>query len=536
MFTETITRFRSPNEVESKRFKADCTEIDRFKSHHKNSAPKSIGNNKTVMTVFEHQRLMISDFSQACDFNWLLTQEFVVFSLKRQSGQWQLKVGHYIGIIVLPSGITLEILPKPVNKSSNNNSSQKSNDIAITRLWVQQMLSDLFHVDSDRRPHYKTLDQLSSDVDPLAALPRQTLPISEWLVQQFLQLIALYRPTQEYQTTVQNNFSLQGKLLIKEQLRRNKAQPHKFVSEEHHLNQDTLSNRLIKSALILLEPLLVQSASLQHANLSTLLSAKSLAAWRAVSALTIHELRQLDSIYQRARRQLNIQPLMRSQLQTAQQLLYWAYWLLSRQQASLLTGSSLKLSRNALNKNLDYKGTALNPPKLCILFNMNQAFEQWVSLRITKSFTQLDKGYQVLYQSQHSWLRDQCGQNCLSIRPDLLIGQNASYSDEDTQNSGRYSHVIDIKWKALAQASAISASDAYQLISYAQAYQVSQVWLVYPVSDETRQPMTLQQHPLVKTTEPLNDVQLWLMPFNVLTGTLNDRQAVTKQRAAKVTV
>lgn len=519
---------------------------DEINSHRMNTAQCTDKQNgayralhdDSIITVFEHQRLTVSDFSQASDFDWLLTQEFAVFSLRRQSGQWQLKVGHYIGIIVLPSGMTLEILPKPINESnrinSYINSRQDPKDIAVTRLWVQQMLGDLFHKDCDRQPHYKTLDQLSGDVEVLASLPMQTLPISEWLIKQFMQLIALYKPTQGYQTLTQNASSLQGKLLIKEQLRHNGAQPHKMISEVSHLSQDTLSNRLIKSALGLLEPLLSQSLSSQHLSLVPSLSAKYLSAWRAVSAFSTHELRQLSALYKSAKTQLNTQPLIRSQLQIAQQLLDWAYWLLCRQQASLQTGSSLKLNHT----NDTFRATASNQPRLCLLFNMNQAFEQWASLRITKMFAQFDDSYQALYQAQHSWLRDQWGQNCLSIRPDLLVGQNTprdnTYDNNyDSTKVLTYSHVIDIKWKALAQANAISASDAYQLTSYAQAYQATQAWLVYPVIDHTRQPVALQQHRSTSRSEQTNHTQLWLMPFNVLTGTLNDWQSINKSLITK---
>lgn len=528
MLTETITCARLTDDFESKHSNSDS-----FKTHHRNSQAKYVSDSTSVITVFEHQRLTVNDFTQVADFDWLLTQEFTVFSLKRRNGQWQLKVGHYIGIIVLPSGMTLEILPKNLADSQTNNDSDKSHNIAITRLWVQQMLGDLFHKDCNRQPHYKTLDQLSSDVDALTALPLQTLPISEWLTTQFMRLIALYKPMQGYQTVTQNSSSLQGKLLIKAQLRHNGAQPHKLVSEVSHLSQDTPSNRLIKSALVLLEPLLSQSLSAKPSNLAPSLSAKYLPAWRAVSAFSTHELRQLNALYKSAKTQLNIQQLMRSQLHIAQQLLDWAYWLLYRQQASLQTGSSLKLSHKANDKAI-----APNQPRLCMLFNMNQAFEQWASLRITTMFTQFNDGYQALYQAQHSWLRDQWGQNCLSIRPDLLIGQNTPRDDTGNNNSDNtnvlmYSHVIDIKWKALAQANAVSASDAYQLTSYAQAYQATQAWLVYPVTDHTRQPVALQQHRLTSRSEQTNHTQLWLIPFNVLTGTLNNWQSIHKSLTTK---
>src|SRR5690606_12912363 len=121
-----------------------------------NSNSASIANNVSaaalsanIITLFEHQRLTAHDFVHVADFHWLMAQEFAVFSIKRQQGQWQLKVGHYIGIILLPSGMSLEILPKLIAKtSSKHNSSQpyglaKTNDINQTRQWVQNMLADL---------------------------------------------------------------------------------------------------------------------------------------------------------------------------------------------------------------------------------------------------------------------------------------------------------------------------------------------------------------------------------------------------------
>lgn len=55
---------------------------------------------KNTITVFEHQRLTARDFLHVSDFHWLMAQEFTVFAIKRKQGQWQLKAGHYIGIIL----------------------------------------------------------------------------------------------------------------------------------------------------------------------------------------------------------------------------------------------------------------------------------------------------------------------------------------------------------------------------------------------------------------------------------------------------
>ena len=68
---------------------------------------------------------MAHDFVHVADFYWLMAQEFSVFTLKRKQGQWQLKVGHYIGVILLPSSMTLEILPKLLAKNESTRSQRQ---------------------------------------------------------------------------------------------------------------------------------------------------------------------------------------------------------------------------------------------------------------------------------------------------------------------------------------------------------------------------------------------------------------------------
>ena len=489
--------------------------------------------NADIVTVFEHQRLTVHDFVHVADFHWLMAQEYAVFSIKRQQGQWQLKVGHYIGVILLPSGMMLEILPKLIASKPTDyqqpSEPSKPNDINQTRQWVQDMLADLTssHHSQSKLPNTKNLGQFSTQ---LAALPIKVLPLSDWLIAQFLQRLAHYQPTKHYQVQIHNQATLQGRLLIKEQLRRNIMQPHKFVCESSVLSQDMLGNRLIKSALVLLAPLFPASTLLP-----------SLQQWQQVPALSRYERQRLEPLYLQAKRQLARQPLSRQQLQAAQQLLDLAYWLL--QQSAADTGNGIN-PHTLANQNV-------SQPRLCLLIDMNQAFEQWASQRIAKMFQQTNPAYKPMFQTQSVWLNDAEGQACLSIRPDLLIYKVAA--DNDTQlipsqvqnpedvavsesdsasnyNSGHYSHVIDMKWKHLAHAGAISANDAYQLTSYAQAYHAEQVWLVYPVQDNSRQPVELRQQAYDKgdstdcrktSNIQSNPARLWLIPFNVISGNIN---------------
>lgn len=500
-------------------------------SNHSAYSATTAVTDSLVMSVFEHQRLTVHDFAQPTDFAWLLAQEFTAFSIKRQRGQWQLKVGHYVGIIMLPSNTTLEILPKLAAKTKINThniniapaDALSSNEIMLTRQWLQRMLSDLINSDTGKLPNTKNLGQINHNLSPL---PTLMPPLSQWLLNQFLQLLSVYQPTRHYQTETRNQSMLQGKLLIKEQLCRNSTQPHKFACEVSVLSPNMLSNRLIKSALLLFEPLFTASLPIL------------LLSWRSISALNQYELRLLDFMYEQAKRQLATQPLTRQQLQAAQQLLDLAYWLLQLQRSGMATGNSLNHSNSTVGSKTQ--------PRLCLFINMNQAFEQWASQRTASMFTQLKKGFQPLYQPRQVWLSDVAGQACLSIQPDLLIYRTANNEKHNnksntepfistkalanknaTDSARNCSHVIDIKWKHLSQSSDISASDAYQLLSYAQAYQAEQVWLVYPVTDDSRQPIVLkQQIPATHSNQHSNvttssHADLWLMPFNVLTATVN---------------
>ena len=491
---------------------ADNINADSFYARMPNS--KALVAN--VITVFEHQRLTAHDFAHVSDFHWLMAQEFAVFTIKRKQGQWQLKVGHHIGIILLPSGMTLELLPKL-------NQSTQYNNIAQTRHWVQGMLSDLTRLDarqSRKLPSMKNLGQFSDQSMPLSV---EAPPLSDWLLEQFLQRLVRYQPTQHYQAQINNQSSLQGRLLIKEQLRHNSMQPHKFVCERSVLSQDMLANRLIKSALLYLMPLLSQSS---QSMCSTLLQP-----WRPLSGLSQRERQRLASIYTQAKQQLSVLPLQKQQLQAAQQLVDLAYWLLQQSNAS--TGYGIDPTRPNLPQ-----------PRLCLLIDMNQAFEQWASQRIASMFQQVSSHYRAFYQTQSVWLNDSEGQACVSIRPDLLIykaadndqNQSDTAVSKETVN-GCYSHVIDIKWKYLPHAGAITSSDAYQLTSYAQAYQAGQGWMVYPVLGDKRRPVALKQQIYRDNgdnksnissdisdgtkSNHSNHADLWLIPFDVLTGMVN---------------
>ena len=542
-----------------------------------------------VMSVLEHQRLTVSDFQFASDFDWLLEQDFVGFAIVRQQGQWQLSVRHYIGVVRLPSGVMLEILPKIAPSAQQDERSggqqhaarpleatgqlesigqiETTDQIKSSRAWVQRMLTELTapkrqyqrqsdSIKSNGEPHETSLanygsgrndfsDKAPSDSAPLKhrklqasgqfsehlqPLTMSPPPLPEWLLSQFIALLAHYPPQQQYQPRQQDSASLQGKLLIKQQLQRNAHQPYRFVSEISHFVPDSLSNRFIKQAWQPLFAMILNqsmtdasdqqgsaaamrmdkssgpySPSTQALNWS-LQARKIQQQWQAVRLLTARERRQLLDSYHQTLKEVSIAPMSLQQRQTVIKLLKLAYWLLSSTQSVSSAGVVLA---SHCSPNSPHRTQTLS---VCLFINMNHAFEQWVSLKLGQYFTRLNQGYDVQYQPQRPWLTDDKSDICLTMVPDIVVRQNHCPS-----------HVIDIKWKTIASGADISANDAYQLVAYAQAFAVNQVWLVYPyhpnatgVSDnDLKTPRCLRPQLDNKAAQGL---AIWLIAFNIMTG------------------
>lgn len=513
-----------------------------------------------VLSVFEHQCLSAKDFPVVSDFQWLLEQDFIGFSMGRQQGQWQLTVRHYIGVIRLPSGMVLEVLPKIARTTAQT--APLRQQLEATRGWVQRMLTELTQANpsatteasrSLRARRLQATGQFSDALQPYTTSPP---PLSEWLLGQFIELMAQYAPAQQYQQQQQNSAALQGKLLIKEQLQHNAHQPYRFVSEVSQFFADTLSNRLIKQAWQPLSGLILYAATMsnnssnnkehatssksqdwadnqervgrvkktltdelltQSGDLSWLLQVRKIQQqWQAVKLLTPQERSQLQSSYQRARQQLTSAPMSQKRRQTGLKLLELAYWLLAANPTAA-AGASLASRHSAVAT------SSASTLSVCLFINMQHAFEQWVSRKLGEYFTTLDQCYKVQYQQQQPWLFDEQQRLCLTMVPDVVVYY---------QQTAR--HVIDIKWKSLEHAAAISAADAYQMLAYAQVFAVRQLWLVYPwlpsmddsieknLSDANDSAMTPARRltPISLQDDTSEGLEIWLVAFNIETGEL----------------
>jgi 5-methylcytosine-specific restriction enzyme subunit McrC len=502
-----------------------------------------------ILTVYEQQVLSERDFALASDFAWLLEQDFEVFTLTRKLGQWGLCVRHYIGVVRLPSGTLLEILPKIAQPAITpaEQTVVESQHLYRTRAWIQRMLSIINNSNGAAlRP--KHLQQLTPQLQAYnAAVP----PLSEWLLAEFIEQLAHYNPLKQYASQEQNSSSLQGKLLLKQHLQYNAQQPHRFYSEMTQFEQTALSNRFIKQAWQLVvgmvfglestftqssltsaspisapqaTQLLTEQAAKPNAEPTAALRARTsplLTRWRPIGLLTAQEQQRLADSYNRALTEIKQAPIALLQRQRGQQLLALAYGLLKANTPIQPAGVGLQDPEHHLSSQPNLQ--------LSLFINMHHAFEAWVSSVLAQQFYERDPQYQVQAQPQRPWLVDEAGAPCVTVMPDLYI----RYQQQP-------SHIIDMKWKAIRSSRDIKASDAYQLAAYAQAYQVAKVWLVYPVSQPVlaTDPYSATDfdktskhnaHPIRLNTQTLtevevanianqNDLEVWLVPFNVDSG------------------
>ena len=151
-----------------------------------------------------------------------------------------LQAKNYVGTIQTTSGFMLEILPKTVSKNEEVN---KEKEIEKSKQIFMKLLHLLYKL-----PNYKNID--SANFERI-----KNLEIFEIFIFMFLQEVGIIIKKgikSDYVGCEDNLFYLKGKLLIKEQIKRNSIHKERFYVQYDDYNQNRAENRLIKSTLKLL--------------------------------------------------------------------------------------------------------------------------------------------------------------------------------------------------------------------------------------------------------------------------------------------
>ncbi|MBS9779630.1 MAG: hypothetical protein KGV51_03290 [Moraxellaceae bacterium] len=392
---------------------------------------------KVPHIFFEHQILTESDFIHLADFSWIITQveneKLLCFRLIVRQGKIALKVSHYLAVVRLPSGELIEILPKISNTDKH------------PRQWLNNMLNDIYGIQQ------KPLSLLAQGTANKQISQTWLQPlIIEW----FAKLQALQLPRQ-YQQQQQNHPQAQGKLLIKQQVKHNSHRPHFRYTSQQQFNFNPLWQVFFYTVIGKIAQL---GIAIPHEIKQQFPPIKPLAP------------NQYLASYQKLSEQVSNQQLQQQQLSWALQVA----WVI--------------LQTQAINPIL---GEEVAP---MVLINMNQAFEQWVTLKLENNF----KNQQIISQSRALWLHNDEGVERY-LQPDIIV---------KNQND-KLELVADVKYKTIKKISDISASDLYQLAVYQQHWQAKKVWLIFPKSKGLQSMQSLQT---------VQRQKICIVPFDVENG------------------
>ncbi|MDO6505544.1 McrC family protein [Colwellia sp. 4_MG-2023] len=345
---------------------------------------------------------------------------------------------NYVGVICLPDGDQIEILPK-THKLNYVSEGASSVDKDKSRNNLIKML--------------KATRYLPGKMASSAALDITNMPLLDVFIQLFLDEVnSLIKRgiSRHYQPKEENIAYLKGKLLVSQQIRTNLVMKHRHYMEFDELSSNRAENRLIRSALQW--------------------------AFNRVEGKTKHFCQELLFHFTDIPTSKNIRLDLKSwqkgrHLRHYEPVLPWLEMIFKEQSPTSVDGSTNMLS---------------------ILFPMEKVFEDYVALALKKQFPEYDIKTQVREKSliTHTPIKGSKPikeKSLFQLRPDLYITCTA----EDRVIIG------DTKWKLIdenlpGKKYNIKESDIYQMLAYNQTYQKNEekgaeIWLIYPKSENFTQ-------------------------------------------------
>ncbi|MCF2850028.1 McrC family protein [Pseudoalteromonas sp. ACER1] len=339
---------------------------------------------------------------------------------------------NYVGVICLPCGDQIEILPKTHRKSIHAESDES---ISRNRSNLIKML--------------KATQYLPGKVADNASLDMAKMPLLDVFIQLFLQEVSLLIKrgvARQYETHESNEPFIKGRILASQQIRHNLVNKHHHFIAFDELTTNRPENRLIKSAL--LWSLKRVTAKTQHLCRELLFHFEDVTSSKAIW-------QDLNS-WQRGRH-----------LSHYEAIRPWIEMIFKDQSPTSVNGSKSMLS---------------------ILFPMERVFEDYVPLCLKKQFK--EKGYVINTQNRSKNLVKYGANNekeLFQLRPDLHIKAPDKLIIGDTKWK-----VIDENFPNKKYG--ISESDIYQMLAYNQTYQKGEseppvIWLIYPMTPQFLSPL-----------------------------------------------
>ena len=361
-----------------------------------------------VVTVREHEELAVGPELTKEDVADLEASAISV--LKQRGGD--LAASKYVGVVTTKRGVVVEILPKIDFGGESDPDYEQTRHVFLRMLrWSRRLPMEL----------------------PESAIrAMRRFPMLEVFVRQFLlNLDTLARAglARRYVPVEESLPFLRGRILFREQLRRNVADQAQFHVAHDELSVNRPANRLIHSALVRLAPGVRNGENRQ----------------------LVRELKAAFADVPRAAdlhadwRQHHVDRSMRHYHPVMQ----WVGLFLFDRGLATFSGRHVNVS---------------------LLFNMEQVFQDFV----TQCFRRFQSGYTVAAEGPQKYLANIDDNDAFMMKPDLSL-----------KKGDRVVFTLDAKWKEVDASSdapkhRIDQRDMYQLYAYGKRYGCHAVALLYP--------------------------------------------------------
>lgn len=225
-----------------------------------------------------------------------------------------------------------------------------------------------------------------------------------------------------------------GKLLVNEHIRMNLAHKERFFVSYEEFHANWAENRIVKATLIKLQKL-------------------------TNSAENAKEIRQLLTAFEMVDASVNYSKdfskvVIDRNTKNYEMLMKWS-------EVFLLNKSFTTFSGNTVSR--------------ALLFPMESVYESYVAQQIKK--VMVPEGWDVSCQDKGQYLFENPRKQ-FALRPDIVMKKDNRIV------------ILDTKWKRLVNNErinyGISQGDMYQMYAYSKKYKTSEIWLLYPITDDLR--------------------------------------------------
>lgn len=363
---------------------------------------------------------------------------------------------NYVGVICLPDGDQLEILPK-ISKLLSDNANLEREQGNIRSSLIKML---------------KATRYLPSKIANNASLDLTKMPLLDVFIQLFLDEVGhLIKKgiARSYQTQEENLPYLKGKLMVSQQIKHNSVLKHKHYLAFDEYSANRSENRLIRTALI----------------------------W--VSKRISNENKRLTQDYLFHFTDIPSSKNISKDLKSWQRGRHFRHYEVIRPWVEMIFN--------------DVSPTSVAGPlnMLSMLFPMEKVFEDYVALKLKEQFPEYEIKAQVRekYLLTHKAKLKGKERNIFQLKPDLHITYQEKIIIADSKWKLLNENLENEKYH-------IKESDMYQMLAYNQTYQKNQVsseiWLIYPMCETFTQPL-----PDFKFS---NGSVIKVLPFDIDSGKL----------------